>query len=145
MAAQNYNNHVRYYIPHHFIFYPVTTALLIYCVSQYNHHGTDEKIWMMLGALVFLVAALSFMMRQHYDLTLQNRIVRLEMRVRYFELTGKRLSELETRLSFSQLAALRFAGDEELLPLMERAIAENLQADSIKRSITHWQPDHMRV
>jgi hypothetical protein len=43
------------------------------------------------------------------------------------------------------MAALRFASDEELLILIDRAIAEHLPAKTIKQSITHWMPDHMRV
>jgi hypothetical protein len=85
------------------------------------------------------------MLRQHYALGNQNRIVRLELRVRYFELTGKRLEPLESRLNFKQLAALRFASDNELPALTDRAIGENLSATQIKKSIQHWLPDNMRV
>ena len=85
------------------------------------------------------------MLRQHYALGNQNRIVRLELRFRYYIITGKRLEPLECRLNFSQLAALRFASDEELPALVERAVKENLGGRQIKKSIRNWLPDHMRV
>ena len=85
------------------------------------------------------------MTRQHYALTLQNRVVRMEMRLRYFELTGLRLEPLEEQLTTGQLAALRFASDEELPDLMQRAMNEKLTPKQIKMSIRKWIPDYMRV
>ncbi len=85
------------------------------------------------------------MLRQHYALTLQDRIVRLELRYRYFTLTNERLELLEKNLSESQLFALRFAPDEELPNLVDKAIAENLSATVIKKSIKNWLADNQRV
>lgn len=85
------------------------------------------------------------MMRQHYALTCQNRTVRLEMRLRYYQLTNQRLEPIEQRLTFGQLAALRFASDEELEPLLQRTLTEGLTPDQIKKSIKNWIPDNMRV
>ena len=144
MKAQNYSNHKRYYIPHHFIFYPVVLSCAGVCAYQIFHTG-DELIWLAITGLFLLLAALSFMMRQHYALNNQNRIVRLEVYYRYFASTNKRLDTLENPLSFSQLAALRFASDEEFISLTERAIQEGLSADQIKRFIKNWKPDHMRA
>ena len=85
------------------------------------------------------------MMRQHYALKIQDRMVRMEMRLRYFRLTGKALEAVESKLSFSQLAALRFASDEELPGLVEKVLTANLSADEIKRTVKDWLPDTMRV
>ncbi|GAB3254352.1 hypothetical protein GCM10027347_14750 [Larkinella harenae] len=145
MKTQNYENHVRYYPPHHFVFYPVVLLLLgisIYFTVNDNEHST---LWLFLALLVGLITWLALMLRQHYALNNQNRIVRLEMRFRYYVLTHQRLELLENRLSFGQIAALRFASDEELPGLVQRALTENLGPDEIKKAITHWQPDHMRV
>jgi uncharacterized protein DUF6526 len=145
MATQNYSNHKKYYFPHHFIFYPVAgilAGLSIYFGIKYPERKVE---WYMFTAVVILVAWLSFMMRQHYALIPQNRIIRLEMRLRYLQLYGKRFEPLEAKLRFRQIAALRFASDEELPLLLERAIQENLSARSIKKLITDWQADHMRV
>jgi hypothetical protein len=85
------------------------------------------------------------MMRQHYALVCQNRIVRLEMRLRYYQITGKRFELIEDRINFKQLAALRFASDEELPGLIDKTLEQNLPPAVIKQSIRHWLPDHMRV
>lgn len=99
----------------------------------------------MITAVIFLVTWVSFMMRQHYALIPQNRIIRLEMRLRYYQLYGKRFEPVEAKLKFGQIAALRFASDEELPALLERSIEEKLSPNTIKKLITDWQPDHMRV
>ena len=145
MATQNFKNHTRYYAAHHFIFYPLLLTSLIAAVVAYNNHPEQRQVWMAIIVIFIFVGWSSFMMRQHYALGNQNRIVRLELRFRYFVVTGKRLELLESNLSFGQLAALRFASDEELASLVERALNENLSARQIKSLIVHWLPDHMRV
>ena len=145
MKKQDYSNHVRYYTPHHFIFYPLSLALFIFCVRGIYREPADSWKWIAVTAAVGLLIWLSFMMRQHYALTLQNRLVRLELRFRYYALTQRRLEPLEARLSFGQLAALRFADDDELPGLVERAISEGLAPRAIKKSIKNWLPDNDRV
>lgn len=145
MATQNFKNHVRYYTTHHFIYYPLLLIALIASVVAYNHHPDQNEIW---GAIIIsfiFIGWSSFMMRQHYSLGNQDRIIRMELRFRYYVMTGKRLEPLESKLSFTQLAALRFASDEELESLLERTLKENLSAPEIKNLIVHWLPDHMRV
>lgn len=141
---QQYGNHVRYYTPHHFIFYPVIAILLAVCIRG-AMYGQDNWLWILMTILVAVIGWLSFMMRQHYALMCQNRIVRLEIRLRYYQLTQKRLELIEHQLSFGQLAALRFASDSEFIPLLERALSEKLSPDDIKKAIKNWQPDYMRV
>jgi Family of unknown function (DUF6526) len=145
MKRQEYSNHVKYYTPHHFIFYPLAVALLFIVGRRGWNDPANRWEWVCIGGAVVLVTWLSFMTRQHYAITGQNRIVRLELRFRYFVLTRQRLEPLESKLSFAQLAALRFASDEELPALVDRAIAENISADEIKKSIKNWLPDMMRV
>lgn len=144
MKEQHHSNYRRYYPPHHFVFYPILLVLLIisiYYISRYP----DDASWKLIAALVLLLAWLSFMLRQHYALTLQNRIIRLELRLRYFQLTGKRLEKIEPLLTFRQLASIRFASDEELPALIERTLKENLRSSEIIKSIEKWNADHMRV
>ncbi|WP_118975260.1 DUF6526 family protein [Taibaiella koreensis] len=145
MQPQSYSNHIRYYAPHHFVFYPLLLLLLLACLFMGWHDPAQRTLWLGFGVLLVLLGWLSFMMRQHYALNNQNRIVRLEMRFRYFTLTGQRLEPMEHRLSFGQIAALRFAGDEELPALIGRTLAEGLSPGAIKRAIQHWEPDYMRV
>lgn len=145
MKRQDYSNHTRYYIPHHFIFYPVVLLLAGISGSFIFKHPDRSKEWMAITALFILIGWLAYMLRQHYALTNQNRIVRLEMRLRYFQLTNRRFEIIEPDLSFAQIAALRFAADEELLLLIEKTIDEKLSPVQIKKSIVNWQADHMRV
>lgn len=144
MKQQNYKNHIRYYIPHHFVFYPVMLALMGFCIG-YAVGEDNWLIWLFIVLLFLSVIILSFMLRQHYALTLQDRIVLLELRYRYFATTSERLEPYEDKLSKSQLFALRFAPDEELDNLLQKAIAEKLSADEIKRSVKNWKADNQRV
>ena len=77
-----------------------------------------------------------------FSLKLQDRIIRLEMRTRLARLG--READL-AGLSMRQIVALRFASDAELPGLLQRAAAENLTADQIKRGVTSWQADDMRT
>ena len=146
MQKQNYSNHAKYYAPHHLVFYPLILVLLSLAIyGIVKDDAAHTLVWIAVGALALLIGWLSFMMRQHYGLVPQNRMVRMEMRFRYYVLTGQRLEPLEQRLSFRQLAALRFAPDDELPGLLQRALAEHLSPDDIKRSIKNWLADDMRV
>lgn len=144
MKIQTYYNHVRYYKPHHFVYYPVLTLFL--AASIYFAFTTkDSLIWSFISVCFIFLFCLAFMLRQHYALILQNRIVRLELRYRYFTLTGKRFEELEYKLTDDQIFALRFAPDNELLPLIDDALKNNLSGDAIKKAIVHWKADYNRV
>jgi hypothetical protein len=77
-----------------------------------------------------------------YTTRLQDRIIRLEMRLRLAALGRERDM---TRLTTRQLVALRFASEAELASLTDRALAENLTPDQIKRAVTEWQADRMRT
>ena len=145
METQNYKNHIRFYPLHHFVFYPFLMILLvasIVCIFKYPQSSFEFTA---LAVIFTLIMWLSLMLRQHYALGNQNRIVRLELRLRYYQLTQQRLDPLEQQLSFGQLASLRFASDQELPALVDRAIKENLSATDIKKSIKNWLPDYMRV
>lgn len=77
-----------------------------------------------------------------YIVRLQDRIIRLEMRVRLARLGQD--AEYE-RLSTRQLVALRFASDAEMPALLQRALTENLTSRQIKEAVCDWQPDHHRT
>lgn len=145
MAEQSYSNHIRFYTPHHFVFYPVMLAFIVASAWFAWSDGDNIVIWLFIGAIFIAITMLSFMMRQHYALTLQNRIVFMEMRYRYFVVTGQRLEPLEEKLTEGQLFALRFAPDEELTELVQKAINENLSPDKIKQSVKNWKADNKRV
>ncbi|WP_163395134.1 DUF6526 family protein [Flavobacterium limi] len=144
MKAQSYNNHVRFYPPHHFIYYPVLIAFM--SASIYFMFTTADKLlWGFITVIFIFLFCLAFMLRQHYALILQNRIVKLELRYRYFVLTGTRFETIEYKFTDDQLFSLRFAPDSEFLTLIEQALKENLSGDAIKQKIKHWKGDYNRV
>ena len=145
MAVQNYQNHVRFYAPHHFVFYTIVLALFSGSIYYSIKDVANQKLWIFISILIFLVGWLAFMLRQHYALVLQNRIVRAELRYRYFVTTNMRFEPMEKLLTDSQLFALRFAPDAELNNLVQRAVAEHLSGLAIKKAIVNWLPDHHRV
>lgn len=145
MTKQTYQNHIRFYPPHHFVFYPVMLILMGFAGYGLYTADNNQALWILLLATFTVITWLAFMLRQHYALTLQNRIVLLELRYRYFALTGQRFEELEEKLTEGQLFALRFAPDAELVQLAERAVRDNLPADAIKKAIVNWQGDYRRV
>lgn len=145
MPQQSYKNHIRWYVPHHFVFYPVMLIIIIAALCFSFCDTNNRLLWLFITAAFFAISLLSFMLRQHYALTLQNRIVLLELRYRFFATTGERLEMYEGMLSEGQLFALRFAQDDQLLDLIRKAINEELSPNAIKRSIENWKPDNRRV
>lgn len=141
---QSYKNHIRFYPPHHFIYYPIIMAFLSFSV-YFAFTTKDVILWSFLSAIFVVLFLLAFMLRQHYALTLQNRIVRLELRYRYLATTGERFEEFEERLNDAQIFALRFAPDIELQELIKQTLMKNLSGDQIKKSIQNWKGDYERV
>ncbi len=145
MKTQNYSNHKMYYPLHHFVFLPLMGTLTALGIAKAFNDPGNFLPWILFGILSFCILLLSVMLRQHYALGNQDRIIRLEFRLRHFELLGTSAKKAEEQLSFSQIAALRFAGDDEFIVLLERALKENISSREIKRSIQHWQADTMRI
>ncbi len=144
MEKQSFKNHVRYYTPHHFVYYPIILTLLAFGI-YFIFSSEDKLIWTFISAVFVVLFWLAFMMRQHYALTLQNRIVRLELRYRYFALTWKKFEDIEYQLTDDKLFALRFAPDEELKEFIEKIFLKNLSGTEIKKTIIHWKGDYERV
>ena len=92
-----------------------------------------------LTAWVFIV--MMWYTRQ-FPLRAQDRAIRAEENLRHYVLTGKLLP---AELRMGQIIALRFAPDEEFLPLIDRAIKEGLSQKEIKMAIKNWKPDYYRV
>jgi len=93
-------------------------------------------------ALLGAATCVGIWVMRSFALRLQDRIIRAEMRARLAHL-GRHDAFL--RLSVPQLVALRFASDVELPALIDRALAERLTPDQIKRAVTDWQPDFLRT
>lgn len=143
--TQNYNNHIRYYTPHHFVFYPLMLVVTGAAAWQAYADEANRMLWLFITVLAVVIVWVAWMLRQHYALTLQNRLILLELRYRYYTVTGRHLEELESRLTEGQLFALRFAPDDEIEALAKKAVKENLSPDAIKKSIKRWRADNRRV
>lgn len=145
MKTQNYQNHRKFYPPHHFIYLPLLLVFQGYGIYKIINDEQNELAWILFSLIIFLILYLAIMTRQHYALGLQNRIVKLEFRQRYFEIFNERSDEVSEKLSFGQIAALRFAYDDEFKDLLERALKDNISGDEIKKSIKNWRPDNERI
>ncbi|MGI4834479.1 MAG: DUF6526 family protein [Janthinobacterium lividum] len=146
MAAKN---PTRYYPLHHYVLVPLTLVMVIYTIRRYVGVAGDDseisRLWFSLAAVTLLFFATLTMLRQHYALTLQDRLARLEVRQRYFEVSGQRFATLEKDLSLKQILTLRLAGDQELPALAQAAAAEQLAPKAILARINDYQFDAMRV
>ena len=134
---------------HHFVLLPAALILAIYGIRRYLAVAGDDseisRLWFTVMLLAVVGLGVLVMLRQHYALQLQDRLIRLEVRQRYFEVTGQSLRLLESQLEMGQILALRFAGDAELANLTQAAIREKLSSKDIQARIQDFQFDHLRV
>lgn len=149
MADQPTKNTPMFYAWHHFVLLPAALILAGYGIRRYlTVAGEDSEIsrlWFTVMALAVVGLGVLVMLRQHYALKLQDRLIRLEVRQRYFEVTGQSLRPLESQLQTGQILALRFAGDAELADLTQAAIREKLSSKDIQARIQNFHFDHLRV
>lgn len=141
---QNYKNHLRLFPAHHFVLIPATLVLFIWSIVHFftkETTCTEKSLWILTSFSLLLVSFIS----RIYALKNQDRLIRLEMRQRYFELTGISFIEKEKQLRLGQIIALRFTSNEELLELIERSINENLSNKEIKMAVKNWQADNHRI
>lgn len=145
MAAekiQNYANHVRIDpMFHQVIFFTILAAALIALWNVIRHFSL-----LSLDVLLITIGLLLVALRlRAYATKLQDRIIRVEERLRLQALlTGPSRARIN-ELSEGQLIALRFASDAELPALVDRALAENMSKDDIKKAVVNWRPDEFRV
>ena len=118
-------------------------AVVAFALRWFNIGG---RLTMALG-LFGLIASIQVLLSisRLYITKLQDRIIKLEMKVRCATLLTPAQQIVYARLSKAQIVALRFASDEELPVLLERADSEKLDADQIKRAVRNWVPDWDRT
>ncbi|MGA9527504.1 MAG: DUF6526 family protein [Terriglobales bacterium] len=146
-APQSYSNHVRRDPWFHFFVLPVFVLALLAAITHiflafHHHHHRFHAILLTILALAALVAILKIRM---YTLKVQDRVIRLEERLRLATLLPESLRNRIPELSERQLIALRFASDGELAGLAQQALDEKLSPDEIKKSIKNWRADNWRV
>lgn len=142
---QNFKNHTRFDPPWHFFVAPILLLNVFAAIYLTVHHWPEHRamfLWWDLLAIVLLMAV--GRARQH-SLTAQDRIIRLEEKLRFHALLPPDLLARSHSLSIQQIIALRFAADEELPGLVRRTLDENLSQKQIKQAINNWRPDYLRV
>lgn len=137
---QNYANHRRLHPIFHFFLSFVLLAILIGTVTLVIREGLS--LLSVLICLICIYLAVNFTLLRSYPLKAQDRAIKAEENLRHYVLTGKLL---DSRLSFAQITALRFAGDTEFPELCNKAAAQNLSSDDIKKAIQHWRADLNRI
>ncbi len=149
MSEQNLKNYRKYYPLHHFFVYPFSLILLIFSVYKVcTFINVNENLvcfWIVISAIIVLMIIVSFMLRQHYALGLQDRIIINEFKFRYFTLAGTRIESLSYHFSDSQIFALRFSQDDDLIELINKTIENDWSSSKIKQNIKNWKADNKRI
>ncbi len=139
---QTFANHARFDPPFHFFIIPVFAISLIITIVHLIMHPGLHSAWI----VVFMLAAATAVTKTRtYALKVQDRVIRLEERLRIAILLDKPLRGRINELSESQLVGLRFASDAELPALVERALSQKMSNKEIKKAIVQWKPDYWRV
>jgi hypothetical protein len=139
---QSLANHTKFDPPFHFLLIPASVILLITLIVQAVRHPGKLEVFLLAWMVVFIIGLFK---TRIYGLRVQDRVIRLEERLRLAMLLPERLRARIPELKVSQLIGLRFASDAELPALAERALNENLSKAEIKRAINDWRADHWRI
>ena len=143
MEPQTFSNHTRWHAPFHFFILPVMLINFIWSIVQFAKTPGWNSGWWIVVSLALLM--LTFFVRVN-PLKAQDRIIRLEEKLRYQQLLSPALLEQTGALRTGQIIALRFAGDDELEDLVGAVLAGKLiKPAEIKRAIKHWRADTFRV
>ncbi len=139
---QTYANHARLDPWYHFFLAPIALIIVIASIVHLVRH---PHLWGLLHVvLAFALFILVFKVRT-YPLKVQDRVIRLEERLRLATLLPEPLRSRIGELDIRQLIALRFASDAEIPALVERTLNEKLTQKQIKQAIQNWRADNFRV
>ena len=142
MAEQSFKNHA-HRPTNTGILWALAMVAFVLIVQQMRNTGMNTRDM----AILFIVFALfqAGWISRAYTVRLQDRIILLEMKVRAAELLPGGQDAQLAKLTKQQIVALRFASDEELGALLERAVRENMQPKEIKAAVKKWRADHYRT
>lgn len=143
IKAQNFKNHARLVPAFHFFVLPVLLINLIYALVRLKDGVTFFSVWSaVLAFTLFLFAGLA----RTFALTVQDRVIRLEMQIRLERLLAPELRPRIGEFTVNQLVGLRFAGDDELPVLALQVLNEKLtDRKIIKQRVKDWRPDFLRA
>ena len=142
-AQQTYANHVRWFPLGHFVILPLLFLNLIYQTARlFQEPSWDRGFWVVL-CLVFILMVFASRLQA---LKAQDRVIRLEERLRYTRLLPPELANKAMELRAANSVALRFAHDDELEALVTRVLnGELTTSKEIKLAVKNWKADHLRV
>lgn len=144
MKEQNFANHVRLVPPFHMFVLPVLLLNLIWAIYKFIHtfFSFDALVTLLLAVALAVLAPYA----RIFALTVQDRVIRMEMRQRMERLLPADLKSRIGEFSVNQLVSLRFASDAELPELARRVLTEKIEKrKDIKRLIKTWKPDYLRA
>ena len=142
-ATQSFKSHTRWVPGFHFVLLPLIMVDVIWSVDRLvRKPAADTAIALIVAASLLLIALFA----RQFAITVQDRVIRLEMRLRIRELCPPDLAARVREFTPAQLVALRFAGDAEL-PAIARKVLDDRIASSkaIKSMIKDWQADTLRA
>jgi hypothetical protein len=141
--AQSFERHARLYPLFHFFALPALVVNFVWSIVRAYRAPSAAAGLNLLVAAALVALALS---ARRFALTVQDRVIRLEMRIRLRELLPAELRPRIHEFTVDQLVALRFAGDTELPALAASVLRDNIQKKkAIKRMVKNWQADHLRA
>jgi hypothetical protein len=142
-TSQTYANHTRWHPPFHFFVLPVMLINFVWSIVECVQHPGWNQGWWIVVSLALVV--LTFVARTN-ALKVQDRIIRLEEKLRYQQLLPADLAQQASSLRVGQIIALRFASDEELERLVREVLGGRLTKPAeIKRAVKNWRSDTFRV
>jgi hypothetical protein len=140
---QNLKSHGRLDPSYHFVLFFILVANLIVSIVHLVHHYRNfYAYWLVVLSLAVFI--LIFKVRL-YPLKVQDRVIRLEERLRLQALAPAEWHSQIYRLTEDQLIGLRFAADDEVVELAKQALEHNLNRKQIKERIKDWRADNWRV
>ena len=142
-VPQNFENHARFVPPYHFVASGILAINLIWSLYKIVRYPSGDTVIGLLLAFAFLIV---WFYARVFALSVQDRVIRLEMTLRLEKLLASDLRPRIQELSLGQLIALRFASDEELPELARKVLQDrNLAPKEIKRMVKNWNPDYLRA
>jgi len=139
---QNSANHAKFDPLFHFVVLPVFFLAAIGGTIHFIWHPSFHSASFFVISVAAVIAVVKIRI---YALKVQDRVIRLEERLRLTALCPEPLRSRIMELNEGQLIALRFVSDAEVTALTERALNEKLSREDIKKAIQHWRPDYWRV
>ena len=139
---QTFKNHGRLDPLYHLLSFAILIASFVIALVYLIYHPHFFTAWIV---VLTVVAFIPFFKIRTYALKVQDRVIRLEERLRLQALAPAEWHAQIHKLTEDQLIALRFAPDDELVELAQQAVAENLSRKQIKQRIKNWRADHWRV